>query len=154
MAEVDDFLAEVLPIVRAADVAFHNGDPGPRMALWSHQDPVTFYGANVTRSGWPELRATLEQLSSKFTHLGQYEVEIVGAGVSGDLGYIVAKEREMTTIGGTATAAYTLRATTIFRREDGRWRQVHRHADPVPESPDIEAARRQLARLDEPAPSR
>jgi ketosteroid isomerase-like protein len=27
-----------------------------------------------------------------------------------------------------------LRVTTIFRREDGEWRVVHRHGDPVPES--------------------
>ena len=154
MAEVDDFLAEVLRTVRAADVAFHNGDPGPRVDLWSHEKPVTFFGANFTKSGWDELAPTFQSLASKFSHLGGYEVEIIGAGVSGDLGYIVAKEHETTTVGGAAPEAYTLRATTIFRRENGRWRQVHRHADPVPDSSNAETARRQLSRLDEPAPSR
>jgi ketosteroid isomerase-like protein len=149
MAEVDQFLAEIQPIVRAADVAFHHGDPKPRMQLWSHRDPVTFYGANVTRSGWGELEPTFNQISSLFSHAGQYEVEIVGAGVSGDLAYIVAKEHETTSVAGGASETYTLRATTIFRREDGQWRQVHRHADPDPENPDSETARRQLTRLDE-----
>jgi len=149
MTEVDDFLAEIQPIVRAADVAFHHGDPRPRMALWSHQDPVTFYGANVTRSGWSELEPTFNQISSMFSHAGKYEVEVVGVGVSGDLAYIVSKEHETTTVGDGATETYTLRATTIFRRENGQWRQVHRHADPDPENPDSETARRQLHRLDE-----
>jgi ketosteroid isomerase-like protein len=152
VAEVDDFLADILPTVRAADVAFHNGDPGPRKALWAHDKPVTFFGANLTKSGWDELEPAFESLASKFTHLGGYEVEILGAGVSGDLGYIVAKEHETTTVGSAAPEAYTLRATTIFRRENGRWRQVHRHADPVPDSADTDSARRQLARLDEPNP--
>jgi ketosteroid isomerase-like protein len=29
---------------------------------------------------------------------------------------------------------YTLRVTTILRREDGQWRVVHRHGDPPPDS--------------------
>jgi ketosteroid isomerase-like protein len=146
--EVEAFLSEIQPVVRAADVAFHNGDPKPRMELWSHEDPVTFFGANVTRSGWDELEPVFSQISALFSHAGTYAVEIVAADVSGDLGYIVSKEHETTSVDG-ASETYTLRATTIFRREDGRWRQVHRHADPDPENPDSETARRQLHRLDE-----
>ena len=42
----------------------------------------------------------------------------------------------------TAGGAYALRVTTVFRREDGRWRVVHRHGDPLPGA---EAARDRVA---------
>jgi hypothetical protein len=32
MAEVDDFLGTMLPKLHEAELAFHNGDPGLRMA--------------------------------------------------------------------------------------------------------------------------
>jgi hypothetical protein len=35
VSEVDDFLADVLPRLREAEIALHNGDPGPRRALRS-----------------------------------------------------------------------------------------------------------------------
>lgn len=41
MSDVDDFLADILPRLREAEIALHNGDAGPRSALWSHDDPVT-----------------------------------------------------------------------------------------------------------------
>jgi ketosteroid isomerase-like protein len=49
-------------------------------------------------------------------------------------------------VGGATPEAYELRVTEVFRREDGEWKVVHRHADPMPGS---DAARRQLARLEE-----
>jgi ketosteroid isomerase-like protein len=50
-------------------------------------------------------------------------------------------------VGDAAPQAYELRVTTVFRREDGEWRVVHRHADPVPDS---ESTPAQLGRLSQP----
>ncbi|MGZ4147974.1 MAG: hypothetical protein ACXVPL_09760 [Actinomycetota bacterium] len=60
MAEVDDFLASVLPRLTEADTALHNGDPAPRLALWSHNDPVTVFGAALSTSGWAEVASVFE----------------------------------------------------------------------------------------------
>ena len=62
-----------------------------------------------------------------------FNYEVVAAGVSGDLAYIVGIEHTMASVGGGAPAPYSLRVTTIMRREDGQWKVVHRHADPAPD---------------------
>lgn len=144
MAEVDEFLDSVLPTLHEMDMAFHNGDVGPRMAHWSHDDPVSLFGALLTKSGWGEIAPAFEYLASRFSNAMAYQYEVIGAGASGDLGYIVGYEHTTTSVGGAAPEAYDLRVTTILRRENGQWKIVHRHADPMPAS---DAARRQLTRL-------
>jgi ketosteroid isomerase-like protein len=56
----------------------------------------------------------------------------MAAGSSGDLGYAVGIERGRVTVTGSdGPQEMVLRVTQVFRREDGTWRLVHRHADPV-----------------------
>jgi ketosteroid isomerase-like protein len=150
MAEVDNFLASVLPRLKEADTSFHNGDAGPRMAIWSHNDPVTLFGALLTGSGWGEVGGAFEWLASRFSN-GSYDYEVIAGGTSGDLGYIVGIEHSTASVAGAAPEAYELRVTTIFRREDGEWKVVHRHGDPMPDS---DSARRQLVRFDQERPHR
>src|SRR5262249_33516583 len=45
MTDRDDFLAWVQGALYKAEVALHNGDPGPRRALWSRNEPVSVLGA-------------------------------------------------------------------------------------------------------------
>jgi hypothetical protein len=44
MSDLDDVLATTLARQVEAEEALHNGDPGPRLAMWSTQDPVTVWG--------------------------------------------------------------------------------------------------------------
>lgn len=144
MADVDDFLSSILPTLHEMELAFHNGDAGPRLATWSHDDPVNLFGALLTKRGWSEIAPTFEFLASRFSNGTAYEYEVIGAEVSGDLGYIVGYEHTMASVGGAEPEAYDLRVTTILRRENDQWRIVHRHADPVPGS---DTAHRQLTRI-------
>jgi ketosteroid isomerase-like protein len=45
---------------------------------------------------------------------------------------------------GVPVEPYTLRATHVYRRENGEWKIVHRHADypPIDQSPPTEAPTR------------
>lgn len=141
---VDDFLASMLPPLTAADTALHDGDSGPRAEMWSRRDPVTLFGAVFTARGWPDVHAVFEALASQFSKCESFEYEVVAAGVSGDLAYIAGIERTTVSIGGDPPQPYALRVTTVFRREDGDWKVVHRHGDPLP---DDEHARDRIARL-------
>jgi ketosteroid isomerase-like protein len=137
MTETDDFVATALPAYLEAERAIHNGDPEPRKALWSRADPVTLFGAAVTRTGWDDLNTTFDWLGRSFSDCTSYDNELVAVGASGDLAYHVAIERSSVSIDGVPKS-YALRVTTVFRREDGGWRIVHRHGDPYDEDRSIE----------------
>lgn len=107
-------------------------------------DPVTLFGALLTNRGWDELAPAFEWLAARFSNCSSYEHEVIAAGASGDLAYTVGIEHTTASVGGAAAESYALRVTTIFRRENGEWKVVHRHGDPMP---DGESARAQLARF-------
>ncbi|HJT36967.1 MAG TPA: nuclear transport factor 2 family protein [Actinomycetota bacterium] len=133
MSEASDFLATMLPRFIEVEDAFHGGDAGPRKAMWSHEDPVTLFGAAYMGSGWAELGPIFDRLATEFSNFSASEVEVVAADAKGDLAYLVAIEHTTASIRGGEPKPYQLRVTTIFRREDGEWKPVHRHADPVPQ---------------------
>jgi ketosteroid isomerase-like protein len=107
---------------------------------------VTLFGAAFSASGWAQLNATFDLLASRFSNCKSWEYEVIAAGASGDLAYIVGIEHTTASVGGAAPELYELRVTTVFRREHGDWKVVHRHADPLPTSA---SARAQLGRLKE-----
>jgi ketosteroid isomerase-like protein len=52
--------------------------------------------------------------------------------VTPELAYIVEVERMQAKVEGREDVTpIAVRVTTIFRPEDGTWRVVHRHADPI-----------------------
>jgi ketosteroid isomerase-like protein len=132
MNDVDPFIAEVVPRLRADVEAVHNGDIGPRLELWSHEEPVTLFGAMFSAKGRTDVEAVFEKLATTFFGSRGLDYEVVAAGSSGDLGYVVALEHSSVATTEEGTKSYTLRVTTVLRREDGVWKVVHRHGDGLP----------------------
>jgi ketosteroid isomerase-like protein len=130
--EAQTFLADMLPKQIVAERAIHNGEVEPRLALWSHHDPVTLFGAALSGSGWEQLSADFATVASWFSDSEKYDVEVVAAGASGNLAYLVAYEHNTGKVNGEPRT-YTLRVTHVYRREDGQWKIVHRHADSPPD---------------------
>jgi ketosteroid isomerase-like protein len=131
MSETDDFLTEMTGPISEAETALHDGDPARRIAMWSRTEPLTLFGAGMSGRGWVEIAPIFDLLGEQFSHCTSYENEIVAAEAIGDLAYTVALEHTSTSINGEPTE-YVLRATTVFRREDGVWKVVHRHGDALP----------------------
>jgi ketosteroid isomerase-like protein len=96
--------------------------------LWSQREPVTILGAARDALNRHEIDAVFDWLERTFSN-GTYELEVIAAGASGDLGYLVGYEHTTASIADAPPMTYDLRVTLIFRREDGEWRAVHRHAD-------------------------
>lgn len=132
LTDVDEFLTGMLPRQLAAEQALCRGDAEPRGQTWSHQEPVTVFGASgvPVRHGWDEVSTLFKHVADSFSGLHAYEFELVAAGASGDLAYTVGFEHKTAVIDGR-TVTYTLRVTHVYRREDGVWLTVHRHGDHV-----------------------
>ena len=86
MDDTEQFLQEVLPTLRAAEIALHEGDAEPRKRVWCRSEPVTLLGAEVDRQGRTDVEATFDWVGSRFTACESFEYEVLAAGVSGELG--------------------------------------------------------------------
>jgi len=144
MDQTAAFLTATLSRLRHAETALHNGDAGPRIAMWSHGESVTLFGGVMGGSGWAEIEPIFQRLGASFSDCQSYDNEVIAAGANDDLAYTVAYEHTRASVHGRPLAAYVLRVTTVFRREDGEWKVVHRHADPLG-SPEAHGVLVQLA---------
>jgi ketosteroid isomerase-like protein len=128
MSEQDDFLEWAQGRLRDAEIALHNGDPGPRLAIWSTREPVSVLGAARSAVGQEAVRDLFRSLGGTFSNCVSYVYEILAANVVGDIAYTAGYERTQASINGEPRQ-YVLRSTQVYRREDGEWRVAHRHAD-------------------------
>jgi uncharacterized protein (TIGR02246 family) len=130
---LDDFLAQVLPRHAAAATDVRNGDPAAFLEQLSAEEPVTLFPASQpTQVGRVAIADAVRRVASAYSGSAPVVFELVAAGVSGDLAYLVGHERAATSVAGSAPEDVRLRVTQVYRREDGTWRLVHRHADPGP----------------------
>jgi ketosteroid isomerase-like protein len=133
MSDRDDFLTWAKTRLKDAEIALHNGDAAPRRAIWSRNDPVTVLGAWKSSTGQKEVSDLFGQLEASFSNCTSYSHEIIAADVIGDMAYTVGYEHTQASVDGEQRT-YSLRATQVFRREDGEWKVAHRHADTVPDA--------------------
>lgn len=130
MSDRDDFLAWVGSDLYGAELAMHNGDAAPRREIWSRNEPVSVMGAWRNAYGRQELEDLFTALAEKFSHCTSYAFDLQAFDVAGDMAFTAGLEHTSTSVDGQPRT-YTLRSTQVYRREDGRWRVAHRHADAV-----------------------
>ena len=132
MAAGDDF-DEVLEQYHLALDEIVKGSPDGYKRVYSHQDDVTLANPfGPPARGWDEVAKTLERAASQFRDGEATGFENVAKYITPDLAYTVEIERSQTKVEGREDVTpIALRVTTIFRPEDGAWKVVHRHADPI-----------------------
>jgi hypothetical protein len=131
MTATDMFLEWLRTQHRQAGFALHNGDAGPKLALWSRDEPMTLFGAIWFEAvDADEARAALARLAEKFSDCTEYSEHLIAYGVSGDMAYTVGHERASMRVDGEPRVHH-LRVTQVYRCEGDAWRVVHRHADDV-----------------------
>jgi ketosteroid isomerase-like protein len=132
MAAADD-VDELIEQFHLASDEFLKGNPEPVNKLWSRRDDVTLanpFGPPVR--GWDEVAKVTEHAASQVRDGQLVSVEIVAKHVTAEFAYVVEIERPKAKIGGSEDITpFALRVTMIFRPEDGGWKIVHRHADPI-----------------------
>ncbi len=127
---------ELMGIVKeyhAAADEFSRGDPEPVKAVFSHRDDVTLanpFGPAVR--GWKDVSEALNFASSRFRDGEVTGFETIAEYVTPGLATILEIERWKTKVSGREdVSSFDLRVTSTFRLEDGIWKLVHRHADPI-----------------------
>ena len=124
---------EALDHYHQAASEFVKGNPEPYKQVFSHREDVSLanpFGPVVR--GWTQVAATMERAASNYREGEIIGFENVATYVTADLAYIVEIERIQAKIGGQKDAALlALRTTSILRPEEGTWKVVHRHADPI-----------------------
>ena len=126
-------LAQAIELSRAGVRAVLNGDHQPIMALYSLADDVTIgnpFGPFAL--GREATARTIAGAAARYDDGEIVGVDRIALHESDDLACVVEVERFRVKVGGSPEPApVALRVTTLFRREDGDWKIVHRHADPI-----------------------
>lgn len=113
---------------------FVNGDARAWKQHASQREDVTIMGAwGAYEKGWNEVAPRYDWAAARFRNSGAVPTfDYLASGASGDLAYTVTIERsEVRVVGQDTPASMPLRVTHIFRKEDGQWKLIHRHADPL-----------------------
>ena len=132
MATVDD-VDRLIEHYQLALHEFVKGDPKPVQQMFSHKEDVTLANPfGPPARGWDEVAAVGERAASRFRDGEIVGLETIEKYVTDGLAYVVRVERARAKVGGSEDITpITLRVTMIFRPEEGEWKIVHRHADPI-----------------------
>lgn len=132
MADSDDLDVVVNAYHDALD-AFTKGAAGPLLALYSQRDDVVIANPfGPAQRGWSAARDTMARAAENYRDGRALGFDRITTFATPELATIHELERFEAKVGGSEEVTpLTLRCTSVFRREDGGWKVVHRHADPI-----------------------
>jgi ketosteroid isomerase-like protein len=109
------------------------GDPSGFFELFSEREDATLANPfGPPARGVGQIEEAGRRAASNYRDGKAVEFERFAKWVGADLGYILEIERFEAKVGGAdEITPVALRVTSVFRLEDGAWKLVHRHADPI-----------------------
>ena len=109
------------------------GNPDVFFDLYSRSEDATLanpYGPPAR--GFGEIEAAGRRAAANYRDGRAIRFENFARYMNGELGYTLEIEHFETKVaGGEEVIPVALRVTSVFRREDGGWKLLHRHADPI-----------------------
>lgn len=113
--------------------AILNGDPKLYEDLFADRADITLgnpFGPYA--KGTAQVAKTLAGAAAKYRDGDVVGVDLVAKYVSGTIACIVEVEHDRAKVGASDTLSeFNVRVTSVYQRLAGRWRLVHRHADPI-----------------------
>ncbi len=122
---------EAIERLHAAMAKVAMGDTSAIKALYSHTvDATSFYGWGGYEKGWDGVARRWDWAGSQFQG-GTVSYENVTTVVTADMFFVTDIETysSQRMAGVEGMTGWSNRVTHVFRRENGDWRLVHRHAN-------------------------
>lgn len=109
------------------------GDPSGYFDLYSEKDDATIANPfGPPARGRPGIEEAGTRAAANYREGRALNFETIATCVTDELAYTLEIERFEAKVGESdELTEVALRVTSIFRREDGAWKLVHRHADPI-----------------------
>jgi ketosteroid isomerase-like protein len=136
----DEELAELVRRTEEATSAFMRGDMDRYLVLTPHARGFTLmnpFGGPPKRY---EDRTESLRAAAGYFKAGEAKLELADAHVWGDTVVLVMIERQHGEVGGLPDQEWPLRVTQVYRRDGSDWQLVHRHADPLVRTVDLQEA--------------
>ncbi|HTU25621.1 MAG TPA: nuclear transport factor 2 family protein [Pirellulales bacterium] len=108
------------------------GDATAMEQVWSHADDITYMGpVGGYQVGWKQVQAVWEQQAAMKLG-GKVEPMATRITLGGELASVQCLE-----VGNNMTAdgqaeKVSIRATSLFRKEEGQWKMISHHTDVLP----------------------
>ena len=124
--------------IAAANIRFYaalnelfEGRTGPMEQVWSHADDVTYMGpTGGLEVGWEQVLANWNRKASQRLG-GEVRAEQVQIHAGRDIAVSCCYEVGANIVNGRSQRV-SIRATNVFRKENGEWKMIGHHTDILP----------------------
>jgi ketosteroid isomerase-like protein len=112
--------------------ALFTGNPEPLAKVWSHADDVTYLGPmGGILVGWEQIEASGKQQAGLKLG-GHIEPTDIYINLGHDMAFVQCYERGQNFDQQGRPLPVSIRATNIFRKENGQWKLISHHTDLLP----------------------